>query len=472
MKKATLSNLPCDFEMEQHALGAMLRGGTEGAEYYQYLNVDLFSEPRHVLVATAVQEVVNEKGTVEFVHVLSALDATGARSAAGGLDYLNELAATNIVAAKKPIQVVVHLDDYRLRRFALQIRDRPVLSTGQEEYEKLLAEVQAARRFIVPPAHTAEEAVLKAILEIDSGHAAEVPIGIVAFDRSVGARRGDLVMVGGRTSAAKTVLGLNMARGVVERGAGAIVHSFEMSAPRLIKRIFAHYTGIENWKVQRGRLSISEKDMIGNSAKDLRTRKLFIRDQQGTWPQHLAAYETLVRLNPDIELLVVDYIGLIHGIPERERHLQLGVITRDLKNLAHRLNILVVALSQLNRKTTEQERPTLENFRESGSLEQDSDICVLMFAPEYKENKSQGVSRPEKLILDIAKHRDGNVGEIDVCLDRRFCRIVDWPAEAEGPESCSATETSEEIQAPLSFNGYTDPSPIESLGSDPPWEED
>lgn len=416
--------------MEQHALGVMLRGDAEGANYYQHHSPDLFHEPRNHLIAGAIKSCLDRGEVPKFERVLSELDSSGSRVQAGDIPYLSSLRSKIIPSITSAIDVILHLDDYRLRRFAVELRNRPPLGSGQEEYAKLLAEIQAAQRFITPPAVTAKEAVEKALRQIHEGDAGEVRVGLRSFDELVGARRGEQMIIGAKTSVGKTNVGLNFARGVIERGGSAIIHSFEMDAPILIKRIFAHYAGIENWKVQRGKLSISEKDVIENVANDLSLRNLWIRDCEGTWPQHLAAYESIIRSDPKVEILVIDYIGLVRGIPgEKERYMQLGTVSRDLKNLAKRLNILVVALSQFNRKVSHDEKPSLENLRESGDLEQNADICVLVSAPEAQENKTAGIAKPEKLIFDIAKHRNGNTGEIDVMYDRRFCRIADWPAQ-------------------------------------------
>lgn len=777
---------PYDNEMEQHTLGVILRGDTEGAQFYQHISEDLFWDKRNRVIARGVKNCLDRGEVPDLMAVFRELDTVGDRESCGGLDYLNLLGDKVIPHATSPLTVLLHLDDYRLRRFAIDIRNRPPLRTGREEYEKLLAEIQGAQRFITPPATSAAEAVHKALKEIDEGDAGEVRIGIQAFDRLVGARRGDQMIIGAKTSVGKglclktkiptpsgwttmgelrvgdvvfgrdgkptkvtfvsdthylpcyevefsdgtkvitdnqhrwltstrssrtkgsnetvvttpeilrtlrvrqynnhsvrnanaiqlpeanlpihpyvlglwlgdgtsadgtitiyeyelldyirafgypeskpydcdvhrvsvpglhrqlrelgllknkripeaylrasepqrrlllaglidtdgyvsktgcvqfystslslalqvrelihslgyrltlgkkkvkgrdestslcyvisfapnesvfllrrkiarhlgavagksrrsvaderkivgvrridtvptrciqvdspdhlylittafipthnTNVGINFARGVIERGGSAIIHSFEMAAPVLIKRIFAHYTGIENWKVQRGKLSISEKDLITQSSMDISARNLWIRDQEGTWPQHLAAYESIIRSDPKVEILVIDYIGLVRGIPgEKERYMQLGTVSRDLKNLAKRLNVLVVALSQFNRKVSHDEKPSLENLRESGDLEQNADICVLVSAPEAQENKTAGIAKPEKLIFDIAKHRNGNTGEIDVMYDRRFCRIADWPTEDLGApdpnfEESPFVEYSEEVQTGL-----------------------
>ena len=447
--------MPFDLEMEQHALGVILHGGPAGANYHQHHQVDLFFDQRNARIARAIRNCLDRGESPEYTRVLGELEASGDRESAGGTSYLSSLRGKILAGADNPLDVILHLDDYRLRRFALEIRNRPPLTTGRDEYAKLLAEIQGAQRFITPPAISAAEAVAKAIREIEEGDAGEVKIGIRAFDDLVGARRGDQMIIGAKTSVGKTNVGLNFARGVIERGGSAILHSFEMAAPILIKRIFAHYTGIENFKIQRGKLSISEQDKVVEAARDLSLRNLWIRDSEGTWPQHLAAYESIIRSDPKVEILVIDYIGLVRGIPgEKERYMQLGTVSRDLKNLAKRLNVLVVALSQFNRKVSHDEKPSLENLRESGDLEQNADICVLVSAPDAQENKSLGVSKPEKLIFDIAKHRNGNVGEIDVMYDRRFCRITDWPTEDLGApdpnfDDSPFTEYPEESQAGL-----------------------
>lgn len=429
------SALPHDLDIERHALGCVLRGGADSVGLLPYISSDLFYDPRHVVIMDAAQAVIEREGEVDMVGVLSELTKRGTKVEAGDFNYLCELEAKVITGHQKPLSVIQHLDDFRLQRFAITLRERPMLPTGLQEYERLLEEVQGAMRIRKAPAEHVSEALASALREIDEGHEHEVAIGLASFDRQVGARRGDLILVGARTSVGKTVVGVNFCRGVFERGKGALLHSFEMKASRIVKRLLSHYSGTENYKVQRGRLSAFEKEEIERQVTKLQQKHFWIRHDHGSWTQHLAAYEACVRINPSIELLVVDYLGLIQDIPgDDQRHLQLGRVTRDLKALAERLNILVVGLAQFNRKTTEQDRPTLENFRESGNLEQDCDTAVLLHAPEWKHNKEIGFIGPEKLVLDIAKQRDGNVGDIEVYYDRRYCRIIDFPEETPAPD--------------------------------------
>lgn len=777
------TELPYDLELEQYALGAVLKGGEESVSYLQYLSPDLFHDARNRAIIDAVEVIRIRDGEVDMARLLTELERSKTRETAGGLTYLNHLESQQLGGRHTPLSVVTHLDDFRLKRFALKLRARPLASSGLEEYELLLAELHAAQRFRVAPAQHISEALQVALKELDQGPVNEVSLGLRPFDRAVGARRGDLMLVGARTSVGKglsfstevatpngwttigeikvgdrvfssegnpvkvsfvsethhlacyevefsdgtkivtdsehrwltstraarrarysqtlstkreskysrdqrnqnakesvvttpeilrslkvgkyfnhavdnsralqlpkkrllinpyvlgcwlgdgtsrsasitifepelfdllesqgvelvdrkdpndvgvkglikglrrynlcknkhipadylrasetqrrlllaglldtdghvrkngliefgvtskvlaegtrelihslgyrtgwsekrvagrceasstcytitlasparrvcllrrkaarqrksvqvtvkslqrtivnvkpvesiptrciqvespdhlflvtrsfipthnTVVGVNFCVGTFERGAGALLHSFEMNASRILKRLLSNYTEIENWKVQRSRINEFEKDHIARAALRLKDKNFWIRHVSGSWNQHLAAYEALIRQHPEIEVVVVDYLGLIHDIPgDTERHLQLGRVTRDLKDLAGRLNVLVIGLAQFNRKTLEQDRPTLESFRESGNLEQDCDIAVLLHAPDWKFNKDNGISGPERLLLDVAKHRDGVTGVIEVMYDRRYCRISELEGGFDPPE--------------------------------------
>ena len=253
-----------------------------------------------------------------------------------------------------------------------------------------------------------------------------------------------------------TVVAGNFARGAAELGTGVLIHSLEMDSSRLIRRQLAYYAQVDNWKIQRGKLKQNELEYLRKESHKVAALPLWIRDADAPWPKHLAAYEGVIRMHPEIGLLIIDYIGLIHGIPGvKERHLQVAAVTRNLKMFARRMNIAVIALSQLNRKTLEQDGPpTMANLRESGASEQDADIILLPYTPEYEKNKEAGFEGPEPMIMNIEKTRDGRTGSVMLYYDRRYCQIADWP-ESAPPEAMKSTGGMDEMPPPEMFDENT-----------------
>ena len=421
---------PNDLFMERVALGLILREDYASYEILQWLSPDLFANPDTRAIYTAAVKVWNRDRTIDVAAVYQELRAMGVLSEIGGPDALGTILGIPSLESYRPTTVVRNLDDNRLRRVLTTVYNRRVSENPREEIAEILSTLQAARRNYQPPALSAREAVEQALQELDeNAPSQEVVTGLKTFDDNIGFLRGDLVIIGARTSVGKTVIGLTLASGAAKNGGGALIHSLEMAAPRLIKRQLANETEIENWYIQRNKLDDEERAKIKIASERIANLPLWYRNARGMWDQHLAAYEQVIIMNQQINMLVVDYIGLIQGVRADRRDLEIARITSDLKTLALQMNIVVVALAQLNRKTLDQEGkvPQLENFREGGSQEQDADTCILLYAPDAEANRKLGVFGPERLVAMVQKARDGRQGELDLEYDRRYARVVDPP---------------------------------------------
>jgi replicative DNA helicase len=426
-----MEELPYDEFTESLALGMVLRGEKNAYEILPALELELFHGESNHAIAAAILGAWAEDKAHDPVTVCRHLDRHGALQKVGGSEYVYRLAQIPTLESASPQSVLRTLDNYRLRRVVLRIRQRPPKPDGEEEVATLLAELLAARKDRGSLIISAEDATVRALQEIENGEELAVRVGLRDFDSKVGLRRKDLMLIAARTSVGKTVVGVSFATGACKTGGAALIHSLEMDAPRIIKRQLANLTTIENFDIQHGRLSDFEKEEILRAAQKTSKQKIWYIDQSLPWHRCIALYEYAIAMHPEITILIVDYIGLIKGIRAERRDLEIAQITGDLKSLAKRLNIATVALTQLNRKTldNQDEQPTLGNLREGGAQEQDADIVALLWAPDFKRNKDTGFVGPERLICDIAKGRDSRVGYLEFMYDRRYCRLADYNGE-------------------------------------------
>ena len=318
------------------------------------------------------------------------------------------------------------LEDLERQRVARTIRHLPAESTGAGSLATIAAAVQSAPTPGGVEIVTAFDGVLDVLREFESPQTTRILTGIGALDGLTGGfQPGDLVIVGARTSAGKSVMGLRLARGVWHTQRRPVLfHSLEMGRSQLIRRCIADEAQVDNWRVQRAAWSHDgEQERVYQAAKVVAEwRGLHILDANLPFPDAVAVYEQWAAQQQAPGMLVVDYIGLVRGVPGVERRYQeLGIITHTLKALARRLKMVVVAVSQLNRQSaTSLAPPQLHELRESGDLEQDADCVLLLHTPKADDGLDW-----QPLEVIVAKHRSGSLGTVTLDFTRRFCRIED-----------------------------------------------
>ncbi len=242
------------------------------------------------------------------------------------------------------------------------------------------------------------------------GALAGIPTGFTALDRMTdGFQSGDMIIIGARPSTGKTSIMLNMASAVLRAKKAVGIFSAETGAPQIIARMVADWATIDATKFRSGLLSRDDLTKMMTACQDIAARKLFINDQPNIPVRELVASARAMRRAEKIDIIMIDYMSLItserRDIP---RHEQVAEISRILKGLARELDVPVVVLSQLTRDT-EGVRPTLAKLRESGALEQDADIVILLHRTDWGDDAKSAV----KVELLVEKNRNGSTGMIE-----------------------------------------------------------
>ena len=265
-----------------------------------------------------------------------------------------------------------------------------------------------------------------------------------------GWQKGDLIILAARPSVGKTALGMNFAYNAAVRGLPVAFFSLEMSAPSIMKRLLACASGIPNDKIQTGFLNAQEKTRIKAAIDDISKTKLFIDDTPNCKLGDIMSNATKLKNSyPDLGLIVIDYLGRIRltdriGATDR-REQEVGLISGQLKQLARTLNVPVICLCQLNRGVEDNNSkiPSLSNLRDSGSIEADADIVMLLYRADYYTAVGQSLNKkgfkkdednsPEKdgkkdtgtsiVQCIVAKNRNGKVGTVDLMFERSLSRF-------------------------------------------------
>ena len=273
---------------------------------------------------------------------------------------------------------------------------------------------------------------------------------------TTGFGKGDLVIIAARPAMGKTSFILNTVNSLIMQGKGVAFFSLEMPAEQLMLRLLSIQTSIPLQKLRVGDMNDDQWSNLNGAIDKMNGAKLFVDDQGSININQLRSkLRKLKNQHPEIEIAVIDYLQIMQGVGNQDRHLQVSEISRGLKMLARELEMPVVALSQLNRgvESRNDKRPMLSDIRESGSIEQDADIILFVYRDDvylYKEEKerekaakaegkefiSEYVEREEEEAeIIIGKQRNGPTGHVKLIFQKKLTRFVDAPAFSAGVET-------------------------------------
>ena len=261
-----------------------------------------------------------------------------------------------------------------------------------------------------------------------------VPSGFVELDRITnGFQRSDLVILASRPGMGKTALALTLARNMaVDHKQPIAFFSLEMSSVQLVTRLISAETQLNSDKLRKGDLQDFEWQQLNTKIRGLEDAKIFIDDTPGLTIFELRAKCRRLKAQNDIQMIFVDYLQLMVGTQDSKgnREQEISQISRSLKALAKELDVPIMALSQLSRAVETRagdKKPILSDLRESGAIEQDADIVLFIYRPEYygfsgdeDEGSTAGLAQ-----VNIAKHRNGATGEIQLRFIKDFAKFAD-----------------------------------------------
>jgi replicative DNA helicase len=223
----------------------------------------------------------------------------------------------------------------------------------------------------------------------------------------------------------KTALALNIAQHVAVGDEPVAIFSLEMSREEVVTRMLCSTGRIDSQKLRTGRLTEADFTKLSTAASALYKKPIFVDDSPGLTVTEIRAKCRRLRRKPGLSLVVVDYLQLMVGSGGENRQQEIALISRSLKNLARELHVPILALSQLNRslESREDKRPRLGDLRESGAIEQDSDVVMFIYRDEYyhpEKVETKGIAE-----VVIAKHRQGAVGKVDMTFLPEFTLFAD-----------------------------------------------
>ncbi len=444
---------PFSVEAEISVLGGMLIDRDAVAKAIEHVNDSMFFREGHRRIYRAMARLFERGDVIDVVMVSEELKKTGELDGIGGLEFLAQLLDAVPTAANIEFHARVVREKALLRRLidASSQIIRDVYDQGEREVEEIL-DMAESRIFQVAQTHSREGFVwIKEILWPTFEHIEKlqasgtgitgVPTGYPDLDAlTTGLQKGDLIIVAGRPSMGKTSWVLNVAQtAAIEHGTTVAIFSLEMSKEQLVQRLLCSEGRVDSQKLRKGRLSPEEYQRLAAAAGHLNTAPLWIDDSPGATIMEMRAKARRLKSETDLGLLVVDYMQLMSSSGKSENRVQeVSEISRGLKALARELEVPVVALSQLSRAPEQRNdrRPQLSDLRESGSIEQDSDLVMFLYRPEYYfgpvDKDGNNIEGQSELI--IAKQRNGPTGTVPLYFNKAYTRF-DSAAHPNGPSA-------------------------------------
>jgi replicative DNA helicase len=437
---------PHNLEAERSVLGAVL---LDERHLYpllveEHLRPDHFYREQHGNVFAAMIDLYNADRKIDHLTVAEMLREHGKLDQVGGVEAIDELAGW--------VPAAGHARDYG-RIVRDHARLRALLSTSYEIQASVISRqapardlLEQAERAVLEVAEDERQKTFRPISEIldeetNKLHQLSIaktpltgtPSGFKDLDELTGGfQRGNLIVIAARPSMGKSALVANIAENASLKGHPVALFSLEMSESELAQRFVASQARIRGEELRRGKVAENRWQKILSACQTLADAPLWIDDSSDTSVLDVRAKAR--RLHHQVEgglsLIIIDYLQLMrHEGRVESRVEQVGQISRGLKSLARELNVPVIALSQLSRAVEQrhEKKPILSDLRESGQIEQDSDLVMFIYRDEYY-NKVES-ERPGEADIIVAKHRNGPVGDVVLTFQHEYPKFMNYAGD-------------------------------------------
>lgn len=401
---------------------------------------DDFYDDNHGTIYAAIIELYRKNRPIDIVTISEALTALGQLDVIGGNAYLADLTIAvptsahvyeyaQIVKAKSVLRKLINTGSL-IASFGFD--EATEINTLLEKSEQSLFKITQT---FIKNKLTHIRDILDLRYEEYAGihedpkqiERSRIMTGFRNLDNKLqGLRGGDLVILAARPSMGKTSMALNISQNV-SKGKNVAIFSLEMSKEQLTDRLVCAAMGIDSWKLQKGELTDDEFARIGDALSQLSTSHIYIDDSASMTLLEIKSKCRRLKIESGLDMVMVDYLQLIQGNNPMNRVQEISDISRGLKSLARELNIPIIALSQLSRavESRASKEPILSDLRESGSIEQDADIVLMIYREEYYNNAEmqENDMNKGKTTIFIRKNRNGPVGNSDFIFDGKFMKF-------------------------------------------------
>ncbi len=438
---------PQAMDLEEAVLGALMLEKDALTAVVDILKPESFYKEAHKVIYGAILDLFTESEPIDLLTVTNQLRKNGQLEMAGGAFFIAEL--TSKVSSAANIE-------YHARIVTEQSMKREMISIAsevqREAYEdttdvfELLDKMEQSLFEIseknIRKNYSDMRSIMKAaILDLESKKGQKdgltgVPSGFTALDRvTSGWQKSDLVIIAARPAMGKTAFVLSVLRNAaVDHERPVVIFSLEMSSVQLVNRLISSEAELDSEKIKRGQLADYEWEQLIHKTGKLSKAPLFVDDTPALSILELRAKCRKLKAQHDIQMIVIDYLQLMSGDSKSggggNREQEIASISRALKKIAKELSVPVIALSQLSRAVETRggdKRPQLSDLRESGAIEQDADMVMFLYRPEYygiTEDEDGGTTAGVGEVI-IAKHRNGSLDTVKLRFIGKYTKFCD-----------------------------------------------
>jgi replicative DNA helicase len=436
---------PQAVDLEEAVLGALMLEKDALTAVIDILKPEIFYKDTHQIIFTAIQNLFKKSEPVDILTLTNELRTMGELDTIGGPYYLTQL--TNRVASAANIEYHVRIISQKYIQRELIHISSEIIKDAFEDTTDVFDLLDKAERnlFAVSESNLRRSylelrgLVKEAISEIEAAKNSEgmlkgVGSGFTEIDRvTAGWQKSDLIVLASRPGMGKTAFVLSMARNMaVDFKKPVAFFSLEMSAIQLVTRLISSECEIPADKLRRGNLENAEWEQLNARIRQLVDAPLFIDDTPALSIFELRAKSRRLKAQHDIQMVIIDYLQLmsISSDGRGNREQEISQISRSLKALAKELDIPIIALSQLSRAVETRggnKKPILSDLRESGAIEQDADLVLFIYRPEYYkiDEWEDGTPTAGSAEIIIAKHRNGALKDVKLRFIGHFAKFTD-----------------------------------------------
>jgi replicative DNA helicase len=439
---------PHSVEAEQAVLGGLMLDANAWDAVADVISAADFYRRDHRLIFEAIAEVAEIRGTPDVVTITEHLERKGRLEEVGGQPYVLTIARDTPSAANVRAYADIIRERSILRQLAaagaeiaassIDSRGRPASELVDEAERRVFQIAERGSRgrsgFVAVRDILPQTIDRLDTLHQNPGEIRGVPTGFTLLDRkTAGLQPGDLVVIAGRPSMGKSTLAVNIAESAaIARGVPAAIFTMEMSSEQMTLRMISSLGRVNQGHLRTGNFTDEDWSRIQGAMAQLSGAPIYLDESPALTPTELRARARRLKRERGLGLVIVDYLQLMQVPGTKEnRATEISEISRSLKALAKELHVPVIAISQLNRAVEQRtdKKPVMSDLRESGAIEQDADLILLIYREEVYD---QNTTRRGIADIIIAKQRNGPIGEIQLTFLGEYTRFENLVAESYG----------------------------------------
>jgi len=444
---------PQALDVEEVVIGALMLDRDALSNVIDSLKPETFYKTEHQKIFAVIYQLFNQSKPVDLLTVVQELRKNGELDLAGGPSYISFL--TNRVGSTANIEYHTRiLNQKHIQRELIKVSSS-IINKAYEEGTDALELLDEAEKelFSVGQGNIKKNFAKMSDLIVEAKKQIEIagqqpdglsgiPSGFTELDRmTAGWQRSDLLILAARPGMGKTALVLALARNAaVDFKKPVALFSLEMSRTQLVMRLISGETELGNEKLKRGKLENHEWHQLDTRVRELSEAPIFIDDTPALSIFELRAKARRLKANHNIQMIIIDYLQLMTAgsdVKGGNREQEISMISRSLKGIAKELDIPVIALSQLSRNVEQRgssKVPQLSDLRESGAIEQDADMVMFIYRPEYYQiaETEDGRSTAGMAEIHIAKHRNGALGAVTLRYIANLAKFANFESGGYG----------------------------------------